>query len=309
MTDICCVCEKPIEGVASSIGNRQFCDYHFTRATRHSSSPWLLTAALIVGLIVFVLIVSTLAPRFQENLTSNNLVVVGVSLALIPAALWMAAFYLLDRIEPEPKMFIFGIFLLGGLLAGTVGQPLINEYFQVTEWSTGSLGLQLLTGILIIGIIQEFLKYAAVRYTIFNSQEFDQRIDGIVYGAAAGLGYATMLNIAYVVSNDGVEPGIGAIRIVVNALAHASFAAVTGYFLGRAKFENMGALWLPGGLLLATALNAVVTVGLGMVSRSGLQATPFNGVLLAGGVSVVTFALLFWVAQRSNRATLALAKE
>jgi len=309
MIDGCCVCGKPIEGVPHSIGSRQFCDYHFSRATRNSFGLALLTAAIILGLGLFVVVSPLLASRFHEYLNGNNLVVVGIVFALVPAALWMAAFYVLDRIEPEPKIFIFGIFLLGGLLAGAVGQPLIDGLFQVNEWSSRSIGLRLLQGILIVGVIQEFLKYAAVRYTIFHSQEFDQRIDGIVYGAAAGLGYATMLNITYIIDNGGVELSIGAIRIVVNALAHASFAAVTGYFIGRAKFEDMGILWLPIGLLLATLLNAIVTLGLEMVSYSQLQATPIKGVVFAGAVSIATFAVLFWIVQRNNKAAVALVRE
>ena len=33
------------------------------------------------------------------------------------------------------------------------------------------------------------MKYAGVRFTIFLSREFDERVDGIIYGAAIGLGY------------------------------------------------------------------------------------------------------------------------
>ena len=48
-----------------------------------------------------------------------------------------------------------------------------------------------------IGFIQEFLIYAALRYTVYYSPEFDERVDGIIYAAAAGLGYATTLNLQY----------------------------------------------------------------------------------------------------------------
>jgi RsiW-degrading membrane proteinase PrsW (M82 family) len=153
-----------------------------------------------------------------------------------------------------------------------------------------------------VGAVQEFLKYAAVRYTNFRSPEFDERIDGIIYGAAAGLGYATMLNINYVVSHGGVELGVGAIRIAMTALAQASFAGLTGYFLGRAKFENMGPIWLPGGVLLASVLNGAVTVALGEISRSGLESTPLRGMILASVIAAVTFGVLFAVIRRDQQA-------
>jgi RsiW-degrading membrane proteinase PrsW (M82 family) len=158
-----------------------------------------------------------------------------------------------------------------------------------------------LAGICVVGITQEFLKYAAVRYTVFGSAEFDERIDGIIYGAAAGLGYATFINVQYVIGNGGVDLGIGAVRIAVVALAQASFAGVTGYFLGRAKFESRGPLWLPVGLLLAAILNGVVTTALNEITRSGLQPTPLNGLILAAVVAAVTFVVLFAIMRRSSR--------
>jgi len=98
--------------------------------------------------------------------------------------------------------------------------------------------VNLLVSILVIGFTQEFLKYAAVRYSVYMLPEFDERMDGILYGTASGLGFATMLNITYIMDSGGVDLGVGIIRIVVTALAQASFAGISGYFLARAKFED-----------------------------------------------------------------------
>jgi RsiW-degrading membrane proteinase PrsW (M82 family) len=217
----------------------------------------------------------------------------------------LAVFYVQDRIEPEPKAFLLGVFALGALLASAVGQPLINDVFRVNRWASDHLALKFVAGIFVVGVIQEFLKYAAVRYSIFQSQEFDERVDGIVYGAAAGLGYATMLNISYVIGNGGVDLGVGAIRVAVLALAHASFAGVTGYFLGRAKFENRGPFWLPVGLFLAALLNGIVTAVLGEIARTGLRPTPLNGLIVAAVLAAGTFIVLFILLRRGTRMTAA----
>jgi RsiW-degrading membrane proteinase PrsW (M82 family) len=298
------VCDEPIEGEVKTLGGRHFCVRHFQRATQDRKGAWVSTLVLVAGLVVFALAVSALAPILAASLDGGSLVAAGVVLALIPAVLWLAIFYAQDRLEPEPKGYVFGVFLLGALLASAVGQPLIVDFFRVNEWAADSLGLKLAAGILIVGATQEFLKYAAVRYSVFLSQEFDERIDGIIYGAAAGLGYATMLNVNYVIGSGGVDLGIAALRVVVAALAQASFAGVTGYFLGRAKFENRGPLWLPGGLLLASVLNGVVTVALGAMSRSGLQTTPVNGLILAAVVAAITFGALFAIIRHNNRSVL-----
>lgn len=296
---VCCVCNTPLEEPAKTFGGRYFCDRHYAKISQNRKAMWTATLILITVLVLFVLLVSALSPGFAETLTPSGLTLLGVVLALVPAALWLGIFYLQDRAEPEPKGYVLGVFFLGALLARAVGQPLIEEVFQVNTWASDQFGLKLAAGILIVGTIQEFLKYAAVRYTMFRSQELDELVDGIVYGAAAGLGYATMLNITYVTQTGGVDLGIGATRIAVTALAHASFAGISGYFLGRAKFAAMGPWWLPGGLSLAIVLNGVVTVALGAISRTGIQVTPLKGLILAAVVAAITFGALFALMRRS----------
>jgi RsiW-degrading membrane proteinase PrsW (M82 family) len=302
---ICCVCNAPIEGPIKTLGGRAFCERHYAKLTNQRKGAWGATLALILGLVVFVLVVFALAPILRGVLGGASLLIVGMVLALVPAAVWLAVFYQQDRLEPEPKGYLIELAILGALLASAVGQPLINNVFRVNQWAGSSLWLKLFAGVFIVGTVKEFLKYAAVRYTIFASQEFDERIDGIIYGAAAGLGYATLLNIAYVIGNGGVDLGIGAIRITVTALAQASFAGITGYFLGRAKFENRGPLWLPAGIALAAILNGIVTAALGEISRTGLRATPLNGLILAAVIAAATFVVLFAVIRRANKAVMA----
>ncbi len=295
----CCVCDAPIQGKVKTFGGRSFCERHYKLIARNRKGMWTATVVLIISLVLFVLLMSALAPTLGESLNQQGLTIVGVTLAFIPALLWLGIFYVQDRVEPEPKTYVLGIFFLGALLAQGVGQPLIQDVFEVNTWASQTWVLKLAAGILIVGTIQEFLKYAVVRYTVFLSQEFDELIDGIVYGAAAGLGYATMVNLAYILEGGGVALGIGATRIAVTALAHASFSGVNGYFLSRAKFEDMGPWWLPGGVLLSAILNGIVTVALGAISRTGIQATPLYGLLLAAVVAAATFALLFTIMRRA----------
>ncbi|MDQ1302015.1 MAG: protease PrsW, partial [Chloroflexota bacterium] len=121
----------------------------------------------------------------------------------------------------------------------------------------------------------------------------------------AGLGYATMLNISYIVSHGGVDLGVGAVRVAVMALAYASLGGVLGYFLGQAKFAERGPFWLPLGVLATATLDGLVMVALSAVSRTGLQATPIRGMALAAALAGATFMLLFTFMRRSNYDTLA----
>ena len=303
---ICCVCHIPVSEPARRIGDRTYCDLHYEKVTQDRCGLWVSTVVGIVALLVFVGLVSLLVNVTQLSLTGTPLVLVGIVVSLVPAVIWLGVFVQQDRLEPEPKRFILGVFVLGGLLAQAVGIPAIRDLFRVQDWMTvGQPIVNLLGSILIIGFIQEYLKYAGVRFTVFGSSEFDERVDGIIYGAAIGVGFATVLNINYVVSSGGVHLGIGVMRTVIVTLAQASFAGVSGYFLGRAKFEEMPFWWLPAGVTLAAVLNGVVSVLLQEVSMQGLRFTPAYGLVLAAAVAGVTFTLLFVTIRRINTATLA----
>lgn len=271
-------------------------------SARSERSVWSAVTALLVGLAALIALATLFGDAIREALPRWGLVLAGCAFGLVPAFLWLFVFYLRDRARPEPKTLLLKVAVLAALLAA-VGQPLVNDVFRVQEWSTGGgLALRLAGAILVVGTVQEFLKYAAVRHSVYLSAEYDEPIDGVVYAAAAGVGYAAALNLAYVVGNGGVDLGTGALRAAVNTLAHASFAGVTGYFLGRARFERRGPLWLPAGLLVAIVLNGVVTCALGVVTRSGLRTTPFRGVALAAAVAVVVFSVVMRLMSRPSPA-------
>jgi RsiW-degrading membrane proteinase PrsW (M82 family) len=302
----CCVCHVPVPETAKRIGSRRYCDRHYQKVTQDRRGLWISTAVGIVALLAFVGLVSLITQGGSLVLTGTSLVLVGITLALVPAVIWMGIFYAQDRLEPEPKRLVLGIFVLGVLLAQAVGIPAVRDLFRVQDWLpyNGAV-VDILGSILVVGFVQEYLKYAGVRFTIFGSTEFDERVDGIIYGAAIGLGFATMLHIDYVIGSGGVRPGVGVIRIVVGTLAQASFAGVSGYFLGRAKFEDMPAWWLPAGVTLAAVLNGVVSFLLQEVSVQGLQFTPIYGLILAAVVAAATFTVLFALIRRTNAAALA----
>jgi RsiW-degrading membrane proteinase PrsW (M82 family) len=302
---VCCICQRPLEGQAKSIGRRCYCDEHYLKVTRDRQHFWQAGWVLVAALIVFIVVVAGLDSFVRPTLEGGALVVVGTLLALVPAIIWLIFFYVQDRLEPEPKRYVIGIFVLGGLLASAIGIPLVNNLFRVSDWLYEGPVVQLLGGILVVGFSQEFLKYAAVRYTIFGSREFDERMDGVIYGTAAGLGYATVLNIHYVLSNAGVDLSVGVIRIVITALAQASFSGMVGYFLAQKKFEGKPLWWMPAGLALAAALNGLFAFARDLTSVRGLQFNPWNGLVLATVVALAILGILFWLMRRANRATLA----
>lgn len=104
------------------------------------------------------------------------------------------------------------------------------------------------SSIFIIGIIEEGLKSFVVYKLHFNHPEFDEPVDGIIYGITVGLGFAAFENLFYTVIY-GYQ--VGLTRAVLTSLAHASFTGIFGFFLSRAQHEDNKSLIWYGFLLVA----------------------------------------------------------
>ena len=271
---------------------------------RQRSGLWQADIASIVLLILFVLAIFGLEAWLKPQFTPTTLVITGILMALIPAAIWLAFFYRRDRLEPEPKSLVLQMVILGSLLASAVGLPVVNGLFAVPTWlSSSPAWAQLLGGIFIVGMTQEFLKYAAVRFTVYYAPDFDESIDGIIYTTAVAIGFAVVLNINFVVSSGGVDLGSGAIRMVLTTLAQASFAGVVGYFLGRMKFEKRPLWWMPFGLTVAAVLNGLFYFLRGSLSQGSLgTVNSWLGLLLAA----VLAGVVTWFLSRSIQHDLAI---
>jgi protease PrsW len=252
MAEHCRVCGEP---ATRTLGAYRFCDRHYERALRQRGSLWRADLISVATLVVFVLIVYLLDQALNPDLSGTWLVAVGTVIAIVPAIVWLAFFYRRDRLEPEPKGMVLGVFVLGLLVAAAIGIPLVEDWFNVGAWLNLSLLTQLAGNILVIGFVQMTLIYLVVRLSVYESTELDEWTDGILYGTAAGLGYATVLNIEFIVGSGGADLGLGAIRVALTALVLGSLGGLLGYFLGHDRLEVRPVWYVPAGLILTAVLN------------------------------------------------------
>jgi len=134
---------------------------------------------------------------------------------------------------------------------------------------------------------------------MFDEPEFDERTDGVVYATAAALGYATSLNLQFILANGGARLGTGEIFVAEVALAFAAFGGLLGYFLGRAKLEQDPIWWLPLGLVLTSFLGGLFVILRGQLDPGSITITghgsglpSFNGLILAGILAVVVTVIV-----------------
>ncbi|RMG67458.1 MAG: protease PrsW [Bacteroidetes bacterium] len=158
-----------------------------------------------------------------------------LALALAPIAFIFTYVYLKDRYEREPLKYLLITFVFGGLTAVPV--IMVGQWLQeVTGTSATSSPADLLIySFIVVAMTEEGMKYLVLRWYNYPHREFDEPYDGIMYGVAVSLGFAAIENILYVL-NGGM--GTGLIRMFTAVPAHASFGAMMGFFVGRAKFGS-----------------------------------------------------------------------
>jgi RsiW-degrading membrane proteinase PrsW (M82 family) len=231
----------------------------------------------------------------------------AVVMAGIPAILWLGFFYLMDRHEPEPKQLVAGVCVLGALIAAPLADFVQSQAVPPLALAVPGLSAfsldRVVYAILIAGLSQEMCKYAVVRYTIYMSREFDEPMDGIVYMMACGTGFAAWINYHRLSDqNHQVYLSIGAAQAVVTTLAHASFAGLLGYVMGRAKFSRRGApvrgILIMLGLLGSAALNGQFTLVENWLLQRGLAQTPWYAVGYAALSAAVIFGFIWLVSLR-----------
>lgn len=142
--------------------------------------------------------------------------------------------YLNDKHEREPIGLLLRAYFYGVLSIGItyLVTKLINLVITIDE---RSLTEQAIHAFLIVALVEEGSKFVFVRGVLYNNVNFNEPFDGIVYSVMVGMGFATFENILYVL-NDGFS--VGVMRMFTAVPAHACFAVLMGFYLGRAKFEH-----------------------------------------------------------------------
>jgi RsiW-degrading membrane proteinase PrsW (M82 family) len=182
----------------------------------------------------------------------------GWSLTLLvasaPGLFLLTFFWLKDRYEREPLKHILAAFFLG-LYAMIAAQGLATtvESWVSREWLLfGGEPAKLFDAFVLSGFLEEAAKFVVVILAVFHWDEFDEPLDGVVYGVAVSLGFATLENILYV-SHMGLQ--VAWERGIFAVPAHALFGATMGFYVGRSKFDQ--GLKRPADDALALLLPAV----------------------------------------------------
>jgi RsiW-degrading membrane proteinase PrsW (M82 family) len=169
--------------------------------------------------------------------------------SFLVALFWLRWFRKKDKYEKEPERLIFLTFVAGML--ATLPSILLETFLHLRDQDGTVIVRDLFLSFLWVGIVEEFFKYLAVRLTVYRSNEFNEVMDGMVYMVSAALGFAATENVGYML---GFGYAVGFHRAILSYLAHISFSAILGYYMGKAKIEGKKNLIFVG-FILAVSLH------------------------------------------------------
>jgi RsiW-degrading membrane proteinase PrsW (M82 family) len=172
----------------------------------------------------------------------------------IPALIAMWVFDRMDRHQPEPRSTLRKVALAGALstlplifIEGILATPMDGGYHDAAY-----------NGFIVAALPEETAKLLCVYFLVWRAPEFDERLDGIVYAARAGLGFALVENVLYLRLYAGTDQFafVWIARALLAVPGHAIWAGIMGYFVAIRRFDRVGPGPL-GGLLIAVALHGL----------------------------------------------------
>lgn len=235
--------------------------------------------ALLLALIVLLLI------GFETGPVG---LLIGLIAATLPVPVYIGLALWIDRYESEPLWMLATAFFWGALVAvfiaflfntaSTVMVAVVTESEEVGE----------AFGAVVSAPIVEETSKAIILFIFFFAKrdEFDGVVDGIVYAAMVGLGFAMTENIQYygraTIAEEQTLSTVFILRGTLAPFSHPLFTSLTGIGLGLAR-QSRNTL-----VKLSTPL-------LGLAMAIGLHSIWNGSIVMFGGPGFLITYLLIMV--------------
>jgi RsiW-degrading membrane proteinase PrsW (M82 family) len=203
----------------------------------------------------------------------------------LPALLLMWLIGRYDSARPEPAATLRKVALFGAL---AVIPTLVVELVLSALGPQEGVAQALWTAFVVAALTEEGFKALALWWVVGRHPAFDERLDGIVYATRAGLGFALVENVGYLLGQpEDAFLGVFVMRAVLAVPGHAIWAGFMGHALARRRFDGAGP-GLVGGLAVAVALHGLYDAALFMVPVVVQQGLPVLALpLVAVPIAVV----------------------
>ncbi len=182
---------------------------------------------------------------------------------VIPALVAMWIVDRLDRKRPEPPwtrrlvVFVGMLSVIPALFIEMFLNSRVGSTLQPPMTYQGSS----FQAFVVAAAVEEACKIGVVYWVVWRRPEFDERMDGIVYASRAGLGFALVENVMYLLQPTTLlgQLSMWIQRALLAVPGHAMWTGMIGAMGARRRFDRKG-LGLLGGYLLAVAFHGAYDV-------------------------------------------------
>lgn len=235
------------------------------------------------------------------QITSSSAILLSAAAAIIPALFYATIIYWFDRYEKEPMWLLSATFFWGAIPSIVLALLASLTFSAPLQSIVGPDVTNTTMAVLVAPPVEETVKaIALVAIFVLLRHEVDSLLDGIIYGAMVGIGFAMVENFFYFVTVYQTEgPGTWGttifLRAIVFGLNHSLFTSITGLGMAIARFSAEQAVRILAplaGWSLAVFLHALHNLG---ASSGGLlcfilPVTDWGGVVLLA--LIIAWALL-----------------
>jgi protease PrsW len=250
----------------------------------------------LAGILLIILYMAVSFRVWSSPTAAYSFVISGIFAFILPL-LTVAAVWFADYKEREPIRLIASMFLWGsftGILAigfNTMGETMLSLF-----------GVGLLSAPFIAPMIEEVFKGSGL-VAISLHHEFDDMVDGIVYGFTIGAGFCFIENWLYLMKSPMGENALAwflifFMRSGMFLANHSVFTSFTGAVIGYLKQKNVR--WAPYGLFIGVIPAVFLHFVHNFTATFGPMMGPI-GILLAlmvwavfdwGGLAIVCILLI-----------------
>ncbi len=177
----------------------------------------------------------------------------ALSGGILPALLWLWFWLKEDRLHPEPRGMIIRTFF-----AGIVAVPLVLPLEKIIQ---NNYAADALLVVFLWACSEEIFKWIAAALAAFDTKEYDEPIDAVIYMITAALGFSAMENVFFLVtsiSQTSIADSLvtGNLRFIGATLLHVLSSGTIGFFMGMSFYKG----WFVKKMSLALGIAAAIVL-------------------------------------------------
>jgi protease PrsW len=166
------------------------------------------------------------------NLLASLPTLIGT--AAVAPALLMLWLVVAAGERPGPPAKVWSAFLLGAASISLLG--IVRAPFARLLAAPENLWVaEVLRSVFGVALPEETVKILVIVAVSARRRAFEDPMDTVVYGAAAGLGFAAYENLAYLVQHAEMWQSLAALRSVLTVPFHGALGVIAGAYLAMAR--------------------------------------------------------------------------